>query len=70
MDPRNGKTYYILSQEDAYRIDGLISMLGLAISEIIEEKNVTYGSLDPDDDDYSAVEVFENEASDLLGPPF
>jgi hypothetical protein len=30
------ETLYVLSQEDAYRIDGLISTLAMAVSEILE----------------------------------
>jgi hypothetical protein len=34
------ETLHLVSQEDAYRIDGLISTLAMAISEILEMRKV------------------------------
>lgn len=34
------ETLHLISQEDAYRIDGLISTLAMAISEIMEMRKV------------------------------
>lgn len=61
---------YNITEEDAYRIEGLISLLSMAVWEILRDKVRDMPPLN-DNDDVSFVEQFEKEADDVIfNPPF
>jgi DNA-binding transcriptional MerR regulator len=53
------RAYYPLNEEDAYRIDGLISTLGMAIQEILELSRKR--SQPPSPDESICLETYETE---------
>lgn len=59
------ETLHLISQEDAYRIDGLISTLAMAISEILEMRKVIVPPFPeyPDEDPELACQQLTDDAS-------
>lgn len=51
-----GQGYFLVSQEDLYKIDCLIGSLNLAVTEILERRPIRDHSLDPTpaQDEYDA----------------
>lgn len=58
------ETLHLISQEDAYRIDGLISTLAMAISEIMEMRKVIVPPFPeyPDEDPELACQMLADDA--------
>ena len=58
------ETLHLISQEDAYRIDGLISTLAMAISEILEMRKVIVPPFPehPDEDPELACQMLADDA--------
>jgi hypothetical protein len=62
-----GQGYFLVSQEDLYKIDCLIGCLNLAITEILERRPVRDHSRDPT----PAQEEYDAQVANLIDtPPF
>lgn len=60
------KERYLITEDDAYQIEGLIELLAMAVWEILRDKSED-GPPDPDEDDIvSFVDRLEKEAFDAV----
>ena len=57
---------YVLTEHDLNKIDGLVSMLNLAITEIINKRAVK--DQYPDNEENPAQDDFNNECHDAIEP--
>ena len=65
MDIKRRKERYIITEDEAYQIEGLIELLAMAVWEILRDKREDGPPIDDDDDDddrFSFVEKFEKDA--------
>ena len=62
----DSKERYLITEDDAYHIESLISMLALAVWEILRDKNEDGPPKNDDDQErFSFVDKFTDEAFDL-----
>ena len=67
MENQKSETYYLISESDAYRIEGLISTLAMAVWEILRQGEMI--SQPPEESDANtALDMFSNETARILKP--
>ncbi len=66
MDRDKHEPLYLVSQNDAYRIEGLISMLVMAVWEILREGEMRAQLPEEDDDPTIALDSFRAEVRRIL----
>ena len=67
MDKKS-KSFYLLSEEDAYRIEGLLSTLSMAVWEVLRTCEMTHSPPNDDENPTLAQNMFEEETSRILAP--